>query len=73
MMWLLVHGNMLTAYFRLVHDDCTKCTLHVTGVGAWGLDTKYTICMLQVHCNMQSSIPVMIVPFAQLHVMGVST
>ena len=27
--------SMLIAYYGLVHDDCTICTLHVTGVGTW--------------------------------------
>ena len=48
---LLVHGitqYMLATCYRLVHDDCIKCTVHVTDVSTWGLYTKCTICMLQV-------------------------
>ena len=60
--------SMLAACFRLVHDDCTKCTLHVTGVSTWWLYHfctiacygTVTIIFLIVTVNMEYHIIVLI-------------
>ena len=63
----------------MIHDNCIVDTLHDAGIVKWGLNTKWKIYMLQsIHDDHRPNAQfacyryeyMMLVLFAQLHVMG---
>ena len=50
----------------MIYDDCIVDTLHDAGIVTWWLNTKWTICMLQL-------IMMIILQMCNLHVTGMST